>query len=214
MKIENTENTIIISLENRDFIDEEIISKEEIEGMLIGKGYDISLTNEQVASLNNKEEVEIPLQSSEEENYNVNTQEEQHQKKSFDGKGIYGENISSRFEFLNRGTEKVWEVLADYLDRGYLITNLVIARQWCSYRCDFSFRNGEVYRDVYKVRGEEIELLRMIANDSYPDKTGCDGRRVLSKSIIKLDDGALGLKLSVYEEKGPIELKIVMDKIY
>ena len=212
MKLEIIENGIIISLEKRDFIDEEIISKDDIENMLIGKGYDISLTNEQVVKLNNKEEVEIHLQSSEETV--GNTQTEEQPKKTFDKKGIYGENISSRFEFLNRGTEKVWEVIGDYLDKGYLITNLVVARQWCSYRCDFTFRNGEVYRDVYKVRGEEIDLLRMIANDSYPDKTGCDGRRVLNKTITKLDDGALGIKLLVHEDKGPIELKIVMDKIY
>ncbi len=213
MKIENIENQLIISLENRDFIDEEIISKDDIENMLIGKGYDISLTDEQVTKLNNKEEVEIPLQSSEERTETA-TAKETSTNKSFDNKGIYGENISSRFEFLQRGTEKVWEVLADYLDRGYLITNLVVARGWSSYRCDFNFRKGEVYRDVYKVRGEEIDLLRMIANDSYPDKTGCDGRRVLNKSITKLDDGALGIKLLVHEDKGPIELKIVMDKIY
>ena len=212
MKIENIENGIIISLEKRDFIDEETISKEDIEGMLIGKGYDISLTEEQIEILNNMEEVEIPLQNSEEEAGNA--QAEQPQKKSFDNKGIYGENISSRFEFLNRGTEKVWEVLGDYLDRGFLITNIVVARQWCSYRCDFTFRSGEVYRDCYKVRGEEITLLRQIAQDSYPDKTGCDGRRVLNKSITKLDDGAIGIKLLVQEDKGPIELKIVMDKIY
>lgn len=212
MKINEMDNGIIISLENRDFIDEEIISKDDIENMLIGKGYDISLTNEQVVKLNNKEEVEIHLQSSEETV--GNTQTEEQPKKTFDKKGIYGENISSRFEFLNRGTEKVWEVIGDYLDKGYLITNLVVARQWCSYRCDFTFRSGEVYRDVYKVRGEEITLLRQIAQDSYPDKTGCDGRRVLNKSITKLDDGAIGIKLLVQEDKGPIELKIVMDKIY
>lgn len=212
MKINEIENGIIISLEKRDFIDEETISKDDIENMLIGKGYDISLTDEQVTKLNNKEEVEIPLQSSEESTIKETTTNNSN--KSFDNKGIYGENISSRFEFLQRGTEKVWEVLGDYLDRGFLITNLVVARQWCSYRCDFTFRSGEVYRDVYKVRGEEITLLRQIAQDSYPDKTGCDGRRVLNKSITKLDDGAIGIKLLVQEDKGPIELKIVMDKIY
>ena len=189
------------------------IDIEQAKEMLLGKGYnDISLTEEQIEILNNMEEVEIPLQNSEEEAGNA--QAEQPQKKSFDNKGIYGENISSRFEFLNRGTERVWEVLGDYLDRGFLITNIVVARQWCSYRCDFTFRSGEVYRDVYKVRGEEITLLRQIAQDSYPDKTGCDGRRVLNKSITKLDDGAIGIKLLVQEDKGPIELKIVMDKIY
>ena len=213
MKIENIENGIITSLEKRDFIDEETISKDDIENMLIGKGYDISLTDEQVTKLNNKEEVEIPLQSSEERTETA-TAKETSTNKSFDNKGIYGENISSRFEFLQRGTEKVWEVLGDYLDRGFLITNLVVARQWCSYRCDFTFKSGEIFRDVYKVRGEEITLLRQIAQDSYPDKTGCDGRRVLNKSITKLDDGAIGIKLLVQEDKGPIELKIVMDKIY
>lgn len=213
MKINEIENGIIISLEKRDFIDEEIISKDDIENMLIGKGYDISLTDEQVTKLNNKEEVEIPLQNSEERTETA-TAKETSTNKSFDNKGIYGENISSRFEFLQRGTEKVWEVIGDYLDKGYLITNLVVARQWCSYRCDFTFRSGEVYRDCYKVRGEEITLLRQIAQDSYPDKTGCDGRRVLNKTITKLDDGALGIKLLVHEDKGPIEIKIVMDKIY
>ena len=115
-------------------------------------------------------------------------------------------NNSSEYQFA-RGTNRLaGEILADYLEKDWIIVQSIIRRGMAVYKTSFEIQPNEVYKEVRNAGNLEIKLLHQIANDVEVCSTGMDSRNCVS--IIEQEkDGFLYLRMEIQFKDGNVIAK-------
>ena len=118
-------------------------------------------------------------------------------------------NNSSEYQFA-RGTNRLaGEILADYLEKDWIIVQSIIRRGMAVYKTSFEIQPNEVYKEVRNAGNLEIKLLHQIANDVEVCSTGMDSRNCVS--IIEQEkDGFLYLRMEIQFKDGNVIAKYKM----
>ena len=118
-------------------------------------------------------------------------------------------NNSSEYQFARGINRLAGEILADYLEKDWIIVQSVIRRGMAVYKTSFEIQPNEVYKEVRNAGNLEIKLLHQIANDVEVCSTGMDSRNCVS--IIEQEkDGFLYLRMEIQFKDGNVIAKYKM----
>lgn len=191
-----------------------MLTKEEIEDRLAEVGELVNLSNEQYDELLDNGKLEIDLSSNKDNTTSSNT-DEQDEIKEFTETSenkIFSKLKSNSLFGYKKYHGKVWQLLAKYLEKDYIITEAIVRSGHCAYKTTFYMENNELWGDSDLIQGQEIKLLDMISRDMDYNCTGMDGRDCDSYYLKRLDNNKYLLEIIVYNGKQRIEGKYTLEK--